>query len=154
MFEIKPSDEEQQRVLHSEFDINTHKKTFIDYLEVVIDEFGNVMYAVPSHTEKLAEIYTGRNAVTRKAMITNMLTDHSGLDMAEWLCKKTHCVCVWNDSYKGEPNQKQLNTLKTLKLSGIYHGPVYNTYERQREELRKIMHELKEFTQNFDTKGD
>lgn len=95
MFEIKPSDEEQQRVLHSEFDINSHKKTFIDYLKVVIDEFGNVMYAVPSHTEKLAEIYTGRNAVTRKAMITNMHTDHSGLDMAEWLCKKnTLCMCV------------------------------------------------------------
>lgn len=38
--------------LHSDFDIEQHKKIFIHYLEVVIDENGKIMYAVPSHQEK------------------------------------------------------------------------------------------------------
>lgn len=35
--------------VYSEFDIEHHKKTFIHYLEVVIDGNGKIMYAVPSH---------------------------------------------------------------------------------------------------------
>ena len=39
--------DEQQRVLHSPFYVETHKKTFKNYLEVMIDEDGIVHYAVP-----------------------------------------------------------------------------------------------------------
>ena len=49
--------ERQQEVLLSPFDINTHKETFISYLEVVISPEGVVEYAVPSHSEKLVEIF-------------------------------------------------------------------------------------------------
>ncbi|GAB6761703.1 hypothetical protein [Bacillus cereus] len=42
----------QQETLRGPFDIETHKKCFVDYLEVVIDEEGTVMYATPSHQEK------------------------------------------------------------------------------------------------------
>ena len=31
---------EQQRVLNSPFDIETHKRTFINYLEIIIDSEG------------------------------------------------------------------------------------------------------------------
>lgn len=38
-------------VLHSKFDIETHKCTFIDYLEVVITSDGVIHYAIPSHEQ-------------------------------------------------------------------------------------------------------
>lgn len=44
-----PGASEQQRVLRSPFDIETHKATFVNYLEVCIDEGGTPHYAVPSH---------------------------------------------------------------------------------------------------------
>lgn len=42
--------------LHSTFDIEKHKQTFIDYFEVILTIDGTVQYAVPSHQEKLIEI--------------------------------------------------------------------------------------------------
>lgn len=150
------SAEEQQRVLHSDFDINTHKKTFIDYIEVVIDQSGNILYAVPSHMERLIEIYMKRHSVTRDELIKGMVNAPSswGLDMSEWLCKQLHCICVWTDTYKGEPNQIQLNKLKTLRLAGVYRGPVYNTYEEDRKKYHKIAKELREFANNYKEKSD
>ena len=38
----QPSLEVQQKVLHSPFDIETHKNTFVSYLEVVISPEGTV----------------------------------------------------------------------------------------------------------------
>lgn len=49
--------------IHSKFDIQKHKATFTGYMEVIIDENGTVMYAVPSHQEKaiaLAEAKLGK----------------------------------------------------------------------------------------------
>lgn len=43
----------EQIVLNGPFDIETHKKTFKNYLEVIILENGRIVYAVPSHQEKL-----------------------------------------------------------------------------------------------------
>lgn len=37
--------------VYSEFDLEQHKKHFVHYLEVMIDEEGVVHYAVPSHQE-------------------------------------------------------------------------------------------------------
>ena len=129
---------EQQKVLHSPFNIITHKKTFIDYLEVVIDDKGKIMYAVPSHMEMLIKIYMERYNVSREEIIHKLTYDppwEYGLDMSAWLCDKLNCICVWNDSYKGKPNQVQLNKLKTLRLSGVYRGPVHDIYEEERNKM-------------------
>jgi hypothetical protein len=143
---------EDQRVLHSPFNIITHKKTFVNYLEVVIDYKGEITYAVPSHMERLIEIYMERYNVTRKEIV-NKLTYYPpweyGLDMAVWLCDKLNCICVWFDGYKGKPNQIQLNKLKTLRLSGVYHGPVHDIYEEEQERMKTIANELKEFAKNY-----
>ena len=42
----------EEYTLYCPFDIEKHKKTFINYLEVVILEDGTIEYAVPSHQEK------------------------------------------------------------------------------------------------------
>lgn len=144
--------DEQQRVLHSPFNIVTHKKTFINYLEVVIDDKGEITYAVPSHMERLIEIYMERHNVTREQITNKLIYDPSweyGLDMALYLCDKLNCICVWFDGYKGKPNQIQLNKLKTLRLSGVYHGPTNDIYEEERKRLKTIANELKEFAKNY-----
>lgn len=143
---------EQQKILHQPFNIITHEKTFINYLEVVIDEKGTIMYAVPSHMEILIKIYMERYNVSREEIINKLTYDppwEYGLDMSAWLCDKLNCICVWNDTYKGKPNQMQLNKLKTLRLSGVYRGPVHDIYEEKRNELKEIMNELKTFADNY-----
>lgn len=50
--------------VHSDFDIQKHKETFIDYLEVIIDVNGRIMYAVPSHQEKLIAMVGGTGVDT------------------------------------------------------------------------------------------
>lgn len=39
--------------LYCKFDIQKHKETYKNYLEVIIDEEGSIHYAVPSHQEFL-----------------------------------------------------------------------------------------------------
>jgi len=137
-----------QEVLHSEFDIKTHKETFTNYLEVIIDEEGRIMYAVPSHMERLIKVYMERYNVTRKEIVNKLTYDapcEYGLDLSAYLCDKLHCICVWFDSYRGKPNQIQLNKLKTLRLSGIYHGPVHDIYEEEQKKMKTLINELKEF---------
>lgn len=136
--------EQDQEVLHSEFNIETHKNTFINYLEVIIDDEGKIMYAVPSHMERLIEVYMERYNVTREEIICKLTYEPSweyGLDMSAWLCEKLHCICVWFDCYKGKPNQIQLNKLKTLRLSGVYSGPVHDIYEEQNTINQEIKNE-------------
>lgn len=52
---MKLKNQEEYNV-YSKFDIQSHKKTYINYLEVLILEDGAVEYAVPSHQEKVLEI--------------------------------------------------------------------------------------------------
>ena len=54
--------------VYSDFDIEKHKKTYIHYLEVVIDENGKIMYAVPSHQEKLITLACKRLNITREEL--------------------------------------------------------------------------------------
>lgn len=114
-----------QQVLHDVFDIQTHKETFINYLEVIITADGTIEYAVPSHTNKLAEVYGKSMDDVFEEYITQPRTQISWIcDPVEWLCKKTGSIAVWNDRCVGIPNDKQKQTLKTLKLHGLYHGKI------------------------------
>lgn len=146
MFE-EPSFEEQQKVLHEQFSIETHKKTFVSYLEVIMDENGEIFYAVPSHQHKLCEIYMNKVGISdyekaRKEIVEAAWT--ASLDMCEYLCAKTGCIAVWFQGYRGEPNQTQLNKLKTLRLSGVYMGPVHDINIEKRKELEKFMKQMHE----------
>lgn len=115
-----PGPSEQQRVLHSPFDIETHKATFVNYLEVCIDPEGTVHYAVPSHQKWLMGRYM----------------DEKGYDSEEraWedfpvadfgigcLARLVGCVAVWSDWHVGKPNARQRLALRRLKEAGLYEG--------------------------------
>ena len=109
------------KILRGKFDIATHKEAFVNYLEVVIRENGDVEYAVPSHQEKLIGIAMKKLGVTRQE-IYDMCPREYMFDVCKWLCGLTGCVSVWNEFYIGEPNEMQRWVLQTLRYHGLYRG--------------------------------
>ena len=51
--------------LYSEFNPDKHKETYTHYLEIIIDADGKIMYAVPSHQEKMIALACEKLNVTR-----------------------------------------------------------------------------------------
>lgn len=113
---------EERYGLHSEFDIEKHKAAFTNYLEVVIDADGKVMYAVPSHQEKLIAMACQQLASTRDEL-KNMCPRKYYGDFMRWLCLLTGAMPVWNDYCEyGNPSVKQIAALRKLKMAGLYRG--------------------------------
>lgn len=109
-------------VLNGPFDIETHKKTFINYLEVVISSEGVIEYAVPSHTQKLENILMKRLKVNRTAL-SYLCPKEYWCDYNNWLCMKTGYIMVWglpNSYIIGEPNDKQKEAINMLKKEELY----------------------------------
>lgn len=111
----------QQSVLKNPFNIETHKKTFINYLEVIIDANGIIMYAVPSHQEKLIRLCCEKLRIDREDL-NRLCPVEYYCDFLTWLCKMSDCIAVWNNFYCGDLNDEQLATLKTLRNNGLYKG--------------------------------
>lgn len=134
MSNFLPNAHNAQEVLHGTFDAELHKRTFIDYLEVVISPEGIVEYAIPSHSEKLLQVYMQKYSIDRETALYNLSL--SGIGYIESLSGATGYISVWNEAYITgcKPTQQQLNKLKTLKLHGLYHGRIDDTYT-EREEL-------------------
>lgn len=110
--------------VYSDFDMEQHKKTFINYLEVVIDENGKIMYAVPSHQEKLIKLACKKLNVTRDEL-NAMFQEECYFDFVKWLCKVSGACAAWNtylESYKF--TERQIETLKALKDNGLYQGEI------------------------------
>lgn len=97
--------------LYSKFDLQKHKQTYINYLEVIILPDGSVEYAVPSHQEKLISILQYKWQCTRTDAL-NKCPKELWLDFEEWLLDNTECIAVWSCGYKGKPNDAQKITLK------------------------------------------
>lgn len=110
-------------ILHSNFNIMTHKSNFTNYLEVVILENGTVKYAVPSHQEKVINICLNKLNIDRKTLEDMCPQEYHGNYMY-WLCLTSKTICVWNDCYIGKLNDKQRGTLFLLKRSGLYKGKI------------------------------
>lgn len=113
----------EQQILHSPFNIETHKNHFINYLEVIIRDNGIIEYAIPSHQEKLISVCCEQMGISRQELL-KMCPKEYCFDFLSWLCKVSNCVSVWNDFIWGEPNEKQIESLKALKENGIYTGDI------------------------------
>ena len=116
-----------QKVLHSEFSIERHKEAFKNYLEVVIDEDGTVMYAVPSHQEKMIEIACKKLNVTRDEL-KNICPEEYYLDFILWLSKVSGSCSVWTNYVIGYSfTEKQISKLQELQNEGLYWGAIPKT---------------------------
>lgn len=109
------------KVLNSPFDINIHKDTFINYLEVVISKNGTIEYAVPSHQIKVTDMIAKERNISRKD-VEDLCPLEYYTDYNNWLCIESGAVMVWNNFYMGKPNDIQIHTLIELMTAGLYHG--------------------------------
>lgn len=110
--------------LHSDFEIEQNKKTFIHYLEVVIDESGKIMYAVPSHQEKMIAIACEKLNATREEL-NSMCPQEYYCDFMDWLCKMSGACAVWEKFVRCDKMTKQqIMALQTLKDNGLYLGEI------------------------------
>lgn len=108
--------------LHCEFDIEKHKATYVNYLEVVITEDGVVHYAIPSHQEYLIHYCMNLYDWTREQVYYAVPKEYY-FDVVVWLCKMTNCVSVWNNYLQYyHINPAQMHTLKQLYDAGLYYG--------------------------------
>jgi rubrerythrin len=112
--------------INSEFDIEKHKQTFLNYLEVMIDRRGKVHYAVPSHQEFMIARGMEKHKCSREEYIAMCPVDY----YMEWLMQDTGYVAVWESHFIGVPNEAQMKSLEELKQAGLYKGEI------------EIMHEL------------
>ena len=110
--------------VYSDFDIDQHKKTFIHYLEVVIDENGKIMYAVLSHQEKLISLACEKPNVTREEL-NAMCPQEYYYDFTDWLCKMSGACAVWENFIQCDnPTKPQIRALQMLKENGLYLGEI------------------------------
>lgn len=102
--------------VYSTFDIEKHKATFINYFEAILLPSGEVVYAVPSHVEKLIEL-TGESRETVWA--TMPVTAHP----LTWLLAYTGCVSMWSYFHKGDTvSAAQAEKLQELIDAGLTKG--------------------------------
>ena len=110
--------------VYSEFSIEKHKQTFVNYLEVVIDENGKIMYAVPSHQEKMIKLACEKLNVSRDKLY-EMCPEEYYFDLITWLSRASGACAVWNKFAKGDKfSKEQISALEQLKDSGLYLGEI------------------------------
>ena len=108
--------------VYSDFELEKHKQKYINYLEVMIDRFGNIMYAVPSHQEKAIEMACKELMVSRDTLGA-MTPPEYYFDWMTWLLRQSGAMAVWNDRYICDtPTKEQYASLRRLKLNGVYKG--------------------------------
>lgn len=112
--------------IYCDFDIEKHKQTYIDYLEVLILENGKIVYAIPSHQAKAEELCCEKLGISRQELLA-MCPREYWCDYLTWLLTICGAVSVWNTLYatgKNGLNAKQRAVLRRLKLNGLYRGKV------------------------------
>jgi hypothetical protein len=144
-----PSHERMQEVLHGPFDIETHKQTFVSYLEVVISPEGVVEYATPSHTEKMIEIFAkqkGFDDIDKAREYVWDVTVKNGMCSAvEYLSGVTGYIVVWFDHYYASdpPTKAQLDKLWELFKNGVYAGPTHDIVTPKKLALEQYLESVK-----------
>lgn len=110
--------------VYSDFNIEQHKKTYTHYLEVVIDKNGKIMYAVPSHQEKMISLACEKLNVTREEL-NAMCPPEYYYNFMDWLCKMSGACAVWERFIKADRlTEKQVKVLQMLKDNGLYLGEI------------------------------
>lgn len=111
--------------VYSKFDLEKHKETFINYLEVIIEADGSIHYAVPSHQEYLIKLACRKLDLTRDELISRC---SSVCDWMQWLCMITGAVSVWSSyTYAYEINEVQMKQLQILRSEGLLYGEIHES---------------------------
>lgn len=110
--------------VYSDFDLEQHKKTFTNYLEIIIETDGTISYAVPSHIEKACAIACKTLNVSRSEL-EDLCPPEYYMSWMEWVLKQSGAIAVWQNGFCGPvPNKKQQVALRRLRMNGVYTGPI------------------------------
>lgn len=108
--------------VYCDFDLEKHKENYVNYLEVMIDKDGTIMYAVPSHQEKAIAMACEAKNVNR-AELEKMCPKEYYFDFLTWLLMQSGAMAVWNQYYQCyNVTREQYASLRRLKLAGVYKG--------------------------------
>jgi len=110
--------------VYSDFDIQKHMSTFINYLEVIVHPSGKVEYAVPSHQEKLVNIMMQKHKCSHDDVFYKLCPKEKWVDFGDWLMEETGCLMVWSQGYMGKPNHIQRKVLDNFIYNGIMNSEV------------------------------
>ena len=123
--------------VYSKFDLEKHKATYIDYLEVVVYPDGTVEYAVPSHQEKMIEAACQKLMVSRDEL-KDMCPIEYYFDYLKWLSMVSGCMIVWTTQcFCAEPTKAQIAAIRRMRMAGVYRGPVPVISEKTAEKSAK-----------------
>ena len=110
--------------LYCPFDIEKHKQTYINYLEVVILADGTIEYAVPSHQEKAISLACKKLHCDRDYFIDVVSKAHL-IDWNEWLMDTAGVIMVWDRFIQFHSiTQLQIDSLRKLKEAQLYSGVI------------------------------
>jgi len=105
------------------FSIERHKKTFVNYLEAVIDVNGIVHYAIPSHERALCNMICMKKGLTLDQLIELAKASGGLYDWINWLMDESECICVYTQGYAYPrhtiPSPEQKKTLSELIEAGL-----------------------------------
>ena len=118
-------DEDQNKILHSPFDYETHSKTFIQYCETVIYPDGLIEYSIPSHQEKIIEIYGKKHGISIDGVRSLFWNDYTWMDK---ILDDIGVVLVWYDylEYRKSLTEEQEKAINKL----IEYGCIDKDIER------------------------
>lgn len=129
---------EEKYGLHSVFNIEKHKQTFVHYLEIVIDAEGGVAYAVPSHQEAMIRTACKRLNVKRRELL-DMCPREYYFDFMKWLSMISGLMAVWESHCEvNTPTKKQIAVLRRLKMEGLYTGVIPQLEKEHGEEIHTL----------------
>lgn len=104
------------------FSIERHKKTFVNYTELVINRDGEIMYATPSHEQKLIKIILENNPdMTYNDLMDEAYKTASVFNWMNWLMNKSGCMVVYTNgiAYYKSMTKAQIEAVRELYHNGL-----------------------------------
>ncbi len=128
---------EKYRIFEFIDHVKQNKDDYINYCEVIIDPYGNIIKANPSHSEAVVSYAMEKENKTRE-QIKNELPIHC-LPL-EWCVDKYGLIAVWYcgymySSYKNTPNRFQRRSLDIL----LKHGLIKEEYVQPATEYKNYL---------------
>lgn len=112
--------------------------SYINYCEVIIDPYGNIIIASPSHTETVIEYTMLKENKTREELKSEIPMHCLPL---EWCVDKYGLIAVWYcgymySAYKRSPNRFQRKSLDIL----LKHGLIIEDYVQPANEYKHYLY--------------
>ena len=114
---------------------------FINYCEIVIDRYGGIHMAVPSHEEKLIEMVCNELGMNdKKDVIQKYRESKTHMSPIEYLCSLIDAISIWYETMCApQVNDSQIHVLTHLyeeKLINFIYEKMIN--EKEMEIIKHI----------------